>query len=221
MNLAFSHVFPKKAGTLYQKPTHFGEKILFGLFELGLKRVKELRPYSENLNVALMNQKTDLPKKEIFPKIHTIRRDEKKRWNPGMNIHFVMFQRRPWQINFAPVLPVKAVEDIQIFYDGANDFKPWVYIGGKQLEKEEVETLSRNDGFDSVEDFFQYFNEDFEGKLIHWTDKVYNPKEIEVNDAEEVTGRKCDCFMGANDPERTCQCETPEQAIQRMNNSKR
>ena len=33
--------------------------------------------------------------------------------------------------------------------------------------------LAKNDGFESVEDFFAYFNKDFKGKIIHWTDLQY------------------------------------------------
>lgn len=219
MNLAFSHVFPKKAGTLYQKPTHFIHKIQRGIEEVLKVEVKD--ELKLDCAKVMTEQGVPAPTEEIVPKIHTIRRDEKKRWKPGMNIHFVMFQRRPWQINFAPVLPVKAVETIWIYRQGIDDFEPSVYINEERLNEEEIKSLAKNDGFDSVDDFFEYFNEDFEGKLIHWTDKVYGTKNIEVNEAEEVTGRKCDCFMNVNDPERTCQCETPEEAIQRMNNSKR
>lgn len=28
-------------------------------------------------------------------------------------------------------------------------------------------------GFDTIEEFFAYFNEDFVGKIIHWTDLRY------------------------------------------------
>lgn len=235
MNIAFSHVFPKKAGTLYQKPTHFIHKIQRGIEEVLKIEVKD--ELKLDCAKVMTEQGVPVPTEEIVPKIHTIRRDEKKRWKAGMNLHFVMFQRRPWQIRFAPVLPVKAVEQIKIEHYPQDQVKSArVFIDGKNIgcviwnkgfENEPIVTgkkmveLIKNDGFDSVQDFFQYFNENFEGKLIHWTDKVYGTKNIEVNDAEEVTGRKCDCFMGANDPERTCQCETPEEAIQRMNNSKR
>ena len=33
--------------------------------------------------------------------------------------------------------------------------------------------LAINDGFESLKHFFEYFNEDFEGKIIHWTDLKY------------------------------------------------
>jgi hypothetical protein len=31
----------------------------------------------------------------------------------------------------------------------------------------------QNDGFDSIEDFFSYFDKGFKGKIIHWTDLRY------------------------------------------------
>lgn len=37
----------------------------------------------------------------------------------------------------------------------------------------EPKTLALNDGFESVKQFFQWFNEPFVGKLIHWTDSKY------------------------------------------------
>lgn len=33
--------------------------------------------------------------------------------------------------------------------------------------------LAKNDGFDSVEDFFNWFNKDYKGKIIHWTELRY------------------------------------------------
>jgi len=36
-----------------------------------------------------------------------------------------------------------------------------------------LKTLARNDGFESVDDFFKWFNADFQGKIIHWTDFKY------------------------------------------------
>lgn len=33
--------------------------------------------------------------------------------------------------------------------------------------------LAINDGFESIDDFFNYFNEDTTGKIIHWTDLEY------------------------------------------------
>ena len=38
---------------------------------------------------------------------------------------------------------------------------------------DQMETLAIADGFDSIEDFFKYFTNDFTGKIIHWTDLKY------------------------------------------------
>jgi hypothetical protein len=36
-----------------------------------------------------------------------------------------------------------------------------------------AEVIARKDGFDTLEDFLDWFSEDFTGKLIHWTDLKY------------------------------------------------
>ena len=41
------------------------------------------------------------------------------------------------------------------------------------LTNKQIEQLAKNDGFDSVQDFFNWFNEDFNGRIIHWTDFKY------------------------------------------------
>ena len=38
---------------------------------------------------------------------------------------------------------------------------------------EEIELLAKHDGFNSMEDFFKWFDKDFKGKIIHWTDFRY------------------------------------------------
>lgn len=53
-----------------------------------------------------------------------------------------------------------------------------VSINGRELEGYEVEELAINDGFEAVEDFEDYFikqmeNDEFSGKIIHWTDFKY------------------------------------------------
>ena len=48
-----------------------------------------------------------------------------------------------------------------------------VIIDGRYLNYDEIKILSLNDGFDSVQQFFKWFNKDFEGKIIHWTKLKY------------------------------------------------
>jgi len=36
-----------------------------------------------------------------------------------------------------------------------------------------MERLSKNDGFETMEDFWTFFNEPYQGMIIHWTDTRY------------------------------------------------
>jgi hypothetical protein len=112
------------------------------------------------------------------PKLHTIRRDEKNRWGAGCDIHFVINNRTSDRFQFAPVIKCVSVQEIKIIaispFDGTN-FKRtnFILIDDIVLAPSEMDKLAINDGFDCVEDFFAYFNKDFTGKIIHWTDLKY------------------------------------------------
>jgi hypothetical protein len=94
-----------------------------------------------------------------------------------MDIHFVIKNRTPQRYQFAPVLKVRAIQKIEIEWivgtkpvvviDGAHFYNPIVGIDHGMLH------LAINDGFDSIEHFFQYFRTDFTGIIIHWTDAFY------------------------------------------------
>lgn len=76
---------------------------------------------------------------------------------------------------FAPVLPVVRVQKIEIVYDKVfgKNLHPNVLIDNVRLQLMRLDELALNDGFNNVQDFFAYFNEDFTGKLIHWTNLKY------------------------------------------------
>lgn len=44
---------------------------------------------------------------------------------------------------------------------------------GIRLKRSQIEELAMNDGFESVDQFFAWFNKDWKGKIIHWTDLKY------------------------------------------------
>ena len=48
-----------------------------------------------------------------------------------------------------------------------------VKVGDSYLNYFEILQLAQNDGFDTIDDFFAYFSENFKGVIIHWTDKIY------------------------------------------------
>lgn len=76
---------------------------------------------------------------------------------------------------------------------------PTVQVGRKMLTAAEIALLSQNDGFDLVEDFFDWFRkpvrviaywnevkqkhvyknevpDEFEGQIVHWTSCLYDPE---------------------------------------------
>lgn len=158
------------------KPTYFVEKVLKTFDDRELTESDK-----EMLTEAIENHYLDVFKyDEVKPKIHTIRRDEKNRWKPGTKIDFFINCRQKNMFRFAPVLPVMSIQKIEIVYYTDREVlredlppKKAVAIDDRRLKEEEIELLAKNDGFDSVEEFFKYFNDDFEGKIIHWTDFKY------------------------------------------------
>ena len=116
---------------------------------------------------------------------HTIREDKNNRWHAGTMIDFFINTRQKEMFRFAPVLPVVSVQKIEIKWFTFFDKKlVRVFIDDEQFESVKIdnshlqttgrmEEFAQQDGFDTVTEFFEYFNEDFKGKIIHWTDKRY------------------------------------------------
>lgn len=109
-------------------------------------------------------------------KIHTIRKDPTRRWKTGNKVHFCTGVRTKKYRRFAPINTVLSVQKIRINHiivNGDDDYFE-VFIDDKLLPWDQVERLAKNDGFNSVSDFFDYFSDlPFEGVLIHWTDLNY------------------------------------------------
>ena len=116
---------------------------------------------------------------ELNPKLHTIRDDSKNRWKAGTKIDFFINCRKADMTRFAPILPVVSIQDIMITRNKHG--KTMVFIDGKIFymqdwsveQKYKMLHFAHNDGFDTTEEFFEYFNTDFNGKIIHWTNLKY------------------------------------------------
>ena len=106
----------------------------------------------------------------LKPKLHTIRQGV-GRWRAGMNIHMVINNRTANRFQFAPTIKCKSVQKIEIKWNSKHIVT--VYIDGKSIHADVLEVLAVNDGFNSLADFFAYFDKDFTGTLIHWTDLKY------------------------------------------------
>lgn len=159
------------------KPTYFIEKIWASV----IHTIREINisHYEEYLNAhkSLFGTDFGYNKVKINPKHHTIRRDELNRWIQGKKIHYYINNRTPQRFRFAPVLKCISTQRIEITYDEEicerECCEPAVFIDGDSIDFQTLEALAINDGFDSIEDFFAYFNTDFKGKIIHWTDLKY------------------------------------------------
>ncbi len=103
-------------------------------------------------------------------KRHTIRAG--KRWRPGMMIDFWINMRTKDQFRFAPRVPVVSVQDIEIKHGFAKSHRQ-VIVNTWIMPNDEVEELAINDGFPDLESFFKWFDSDFEGQIIHWSDLKY------------------------------------------------
>jgi len=181
------------------KATCFPEKIINGLFDGGIidwdkaSALLNPMPFERNGNFHVILFEGTKP---TNGKIHTIREDITHRWCAGVMIDFYINNRKPDMFQFAPQTPCTATQKIEILnmgefpsdvplsyviytpmIDEGEDYEHEqgyaIYVEGKLLSMTEAEDLAANDGFDSIEDFFKYFNSDFEGKIIHWTDKRY------------------------------------------------
>lgn len=115
---------------------------------------------------------------KVKPKHHTIREDKKDRWKAGNKIDFFINCRQKDMFRFAPVLAVVSIQKVEIKYLIRDAFGSTISIkiDGKEIDYSTTVELTRNDGFDTIEDFFAYFNEDYLGKIIHWTDLRYEEK---------------------------------------------
>jgi len=173
------------------KPTYFVEKIWKGLETIvpSYNRVAMEYDYAYRDKFNLDLYPTYFTE-NYNPKLHTIREDPHNRWKVGNNIHFVINNRSPNRFQFAPVVECKSVQSIIFVYHDGN---PTVYLGDthesempfyfKGFDEEDGQyicygenqmlQLAQNDGFDSIADFFAYFNKNFRGKIIHWTNLKY------------------------------------------------
>jgi len=167
MTLSFSTTWPKRMGG---GPTNFVEKTWAGIEE-GLDQ-SEILFYSDN------GKRFD-PYSNHAPKLHTFREDPHDRWKVGMKIHPVINNRTPQRFQFAPILECKGVQRIDIFHnvghtqiDIDGECYGEVFHHGLDCIYEytnDLQDLAINDGFDSIEQFFQWFDKDFKGVIVHWT----------------------------------------------------
>lgn len=162
MNLGFSQ-------EINGNPSIFIEKIWASIILNKLDGINKVQYYVyANLYKNQFGKAWDSFMEEVAPKLHTIRSG--KRWKAGDLIHFVVNAGSTTDFQFAPVLQCHSVQDFEIKYTPQSEF-PIVCIEGKEIQL--LQQWVINDGFDSVSGFFTYFNANFTGQLVHWTELIY------------------------------------------------
>jgi len=126
-------------------------------------------------------------KEPILRKIKktTIREDKHNRWRAGMAMHMATGVRTKLYSCFV-LTTCTGTQTITMDYFPASFFSEenvTIYVDGRRIghyfpkrkvaSNPVVDLIAKNDGFDSTEDFFNWFNKDFTGKIIHWTDLKY------------------------------------------------
>ena len=184
MILPFATSWPEKMGRLAGHPTRFAEKIWQSLLETTVIDEETYgKWYYEDgiLDLNMGNNFDYFPFLDYPPKLHTIREDKKNRWRSGMMIHPVIYFRTKKQFQFAPPFLCTGTQRISIRWKSSHrgKFKKCrilideKYFFGDILYESTTEELAINDGFESVRQFLSWFHQDFDGKIIHWTDKRY------------------------------------------------
>lgn len=117
-------------------------------------------------------------------KKHTIREDKHNRWEAGKKIHFATGVRTKNYKCFKEDT-CKSIQKIEIKWRRSFNNKRRlvvIYIDDKLFSEQleigysnfrKLETLSTNDGFNSIKDFLNWFDYNFIGKIIHWTELSY------------------------------------------------
>ena len=165
------------------KQTMFTNKIVKGMWEHHPTLMQELSLSRQLPEHYVFEDLTVFETSILKPKLHTIREDKNDRWKPGTKIDFFINCRQPSMFRFAPVLPVVSVQEIEIkhhldyvsIFIDKMVYEIEVCETSKKIKSTDpvTEALVQNDGFDSADDFFSYFDKDFKGKIIHWTDLKY------------------------------------------------
>ena len=171
-----------------KKPTYFVERIHKGIREnYILSPVDPSIHYPRNYNFVA--------KDKLPAKLHTIREDKKNRWKVGTKIDFFINCRQNDMFRFAPVLPVVSTQKIEfiwkentenltclgtsfdktctIMIDDRFYGDAYFFNGSVVSSSYTIPIFANNDGFDTPEELFAYFNKNFKGKIIHWTDLRY------------------------------------------------
>ena len=104
-------------------------------------------------------------------KIHSIREDAHNRWHAGNIIHCSHGVRTKQYNCFSTKICTGTQRIVFLWHKNMMTGlrRCTVYVDGRELSSVELRQLAINDGFSGLAAFFLWFNNDFDGKIIHWT----------------------------------------------------
>lgn len=112
-------------------------------------------------------------------KIHSMREDLKNRWKVGMTIHMSTGARTKDYEQFSEEYCL-GIQKVGLYQGSVGIL---VLVDGRQLLETQILEVARNDGFADIASWMRFFvpeiPEDphnmnqWTGKIIHWTDKMY------------------------------------------------
>jgi len=117
-------------------------------------------------------------KNQFVPKIldgskkHTIREDATNRWKEGRVMDMATGVRTKQYNKFTEQI-CTGIQTILIIRVSDELNQTIVNVDGRELSLDEIQKLAWNDGFENLIDFWLWFKDGFDGKLIHWTDLRY------------------------------------------------
>jgi hypothetical protein len=173
---------------LNRKPTYFVERIHKGIREnYMLAPVDPSVHYPADYNF--------IAKDKLPSKYHSVREDKNNRWKVDTKIDFFINARQKNMFRFASVLPVISIQKIEfILKDNTENLTclgtsfdktctiiiderfygdAYFFNGTVISSSYTIPIFANNDGFDTSDELFAYFNKNFKGKIIHWTNLKY------------------------------------------------
>jgi hypothetical protein len=111
-------------------------------------------------------------------KKHTLREDKNNRYTGGATLHLAIGVRTKMYRCLKKVL-CTGTQEVLILYGSGGYCDVFVYqnvrvvVDGKELSYPKIVQLAMNDGFNNTDSFFRWFNKDFKGKIVHWTNLRY------------------------------------------------
>jgi hypothetical protein len=128
--------------------------------------------FKEKVLAALWVEKGESPLFPVHPKLHTCREDKGNRWGKGASIHFA-YGVRTKELDIFYVGECLGTQKVKILPSREEGDPGRILVDDRQLKGKDVLRFAKNDGFDSLEDFWRWFGKDFSGTLIHWTKLRY------------------------------------------------